>query len=160
MEAIRALQSKARDALEVLNELTHAYGGMDDTLRIEKSNFILDDINSYLQIKGNLLLPSVRRANVQGETEALLQEAEAVDSAIKNLIEHILQLHVDEPGGEYYNDLLRLSKLVAQASQADETRLLPWLEAHLNATEQARLDKHLKAQMTHESLPSTSQLLD
>jgi hypothetical protein len=150
MEVLELIHAKLALAHRVLKDLIAHYEGMEDATRVEKSNTILDELNSYLQIEENLLFPFIRRT---GEHEDLIERAKTVHQQIDYVTEHMVMMHVDEPGGDFYNRLLTLDNLLAEAERIDREVLFPWAKAYLSEADQDYIANHLKDQMTHESIP-------
>lgn len=152
MEIISLLHSKLNLARRVLRELTQDYMKLDDTQRLEKSNTIMDEINSYLQIKGNLIFPFMRK---KGLHDDLIHRSFQVDQEIERIIELSIMMHVDEPSGEYYHNMVNLVHLLDQAERTDSEAVYPWMKEYLTEEDQHYIATHLKNQMVHESLPSS-----
>ena len=53
MHVLELLDAKRNLALQILRDFNKHYLRLDDTTRLEKSNAIFDEVNSYLQIKEN-----------------------------------------------------------------------------------------------------------
>ena len=152
MEVLDLIAAKRNLARRVLDEFITGYMAIDDTERLEKSNTILDEVNSYLQIEGNLIFPFIRK---RGGYDEVIDRARAVHSKIEDVTEHAIMMHVDEPSGEYFNDMARLAEYLDQAKKVDEETIFPWARKYLSDADQLLIAKHLKEQMAHESLPSS-----
>jgi hypothetical protein len=152
MEVLNVLAAKRNLARRVLTDLVDNYKVLEDDERLEKSNTILDEVNSYLQIEENLFFPYIHKT---GEHEDLLARIKAVHERIEEVAEHAIMMHVDEPSGEYYHRLVNLIELLDLAKRADEEILFPWAEAYLKEEEQYYIASHMKNQMIQESLPSS-----
>jgi len=156
MEILEVIHGKLNLARRVLHELIDNYKHLEDTPRLEKTTTIMDAINSYLQLEENLIFPYIRKT---GEHDDLIDRAKSVHEQIENIIEHTINIHVDEPSGEYYDNLVRLLTLLEQAAKVDEDAIIPWARVYLSSTDQEYIARHLKEQMTHESLPSSGQTI-
>jgi hypothetical protein len=152
MEVLEIIAAKRNLARRVQQDLVDNFRKMEDAQRLEKSNTILDEVNSYLQIEENLIFPFIRR---QGRQEDLIERVRLIHQEIETLTEHAIMMHVDEPSGEYWKDMIALGELLDRAKQADEDILFPWAKAYLSDEDQYYIATHLKEQMTHESLPSS-----
>jgi hypothetical protein len=152
MEILDVIAAKRNLAQRVLQDLLQNYKNMDDTQRLEKANTILDEINSYLQIEENLLFPFIQKGE---QSNHLLEKMLHAHGQIEYVMEHTIMMHVDEPSGEFWQGMARLSDLIYQARQADEETVFPWCEAHLSEADQYYIAINMKNQMTHESLPSS-----
>ncbi|WP_373533277.1 hypothetical protein [Vampirovibrio sp.] len=152
MEINNLLLSKLKLAQRVLNELIQDYTKLNDTQRMEKSNTIMDEVNSYLQIKGNLLFPFMRK---KGLHEDLIARSSQVDTEIKEITELSIMMHVDEPSGEYYHNMVTLLGLLEKVERVDSESIFSWVQQYLDEEDQHYIATHLKNQMTHESLPSS-----
>lgn len=152
MEIIDLLHSKLNLARRVLQELIQDYTKLDDTQRLEKSNTILDEVNSYLQIKGNLIFPFIRKKGIHDD---LIQRSHAVDKEINQITEMSIMMHVDEPSGEYYHNMVTLLNLLDRVARVDGESIAPWMREYLTEEDLYYIATHLKNQMTHESLPSS-----
>ena len=152
MEVLDIIAAKRNLARRVQQDLVNNFKSLEDAERLEKSNLILDEVNSYLQIKENLLFPFIERQN---KYEDMIARICAVHSDIEALTEHAIMMHVDEPSGEYWKDMIKLGDLLDRAQKTDEELLFPWAKAHLSDEDQYYIATHLKEQMTHESLPSS-----
>lgn len=151
MEILAVVQAKRNLAEQVLRDLIANYKALNDTVRLEKSNTIQDEINSYLQIEENLFFSYVRKAG----DEAILPPIKAVHDEIEMISEHSIMMHVDEPSGEYYQDMLRLIEAIEKAKRNDDEILFPWAEKNLSEADQYEIATQFKNQMVHESLPSS-----
>lgn len=152
MEIISLLHSKLNLARRVLKELTQDYMKLDDTQRLDKSNTIMDEINSYLQIKENLVFPFIRK---KGLHDDLIDRSVQLDQEIERLIELSIMMHVDEPSGEYYHNMVNLLHLLTHLERVDSESIFPWMKEYLSEEDQHYIATHLKNQMVHESLPSS-----
>ncbi len=152
MEIINFLHSKINSARRVLRELTQDYMKLDDNQRLEKSNTIMDEVNSYLQIKENLIFPYIRKT---GRHNDLIERSLAVDNEIDRITELSIMMHVDEPSGEYYHNMVLLLKLLDRAEHTDSESIFPWMKEYLSEDDQHYIHTHLNNQMTHASLPSS-----
>lgn len=152
MEILDVISAKLNLAQRVARELVDNYKMMEDAERLEKANTILDQVNSYLQIEGNLIFPFIRK---NGECDDLLERARNVHQEIETLTEHAIMMHVDEPSGEFYNDMRRLIDLLDVARKTDQQAIFPWANAYLSEEDQLYVASKMKNQMTHESLPSS-----
>jgi hypothetical protein len=152
MEILNVIAAKLNLAERVLEDLTANYRHLDDATRLEKANTILDEINSYLQIEENLLFPFMQR---NGEYDDLLAKARAVHEQIEDLTEYAIMMHVDEPSGEFWKNMVKLKDLIVLARRADEEMIFPWAKVYLSERDQYYIATNMKNQMTHESLPSS-----
>lgn len=152
MEIISLLHSKLNLARRVLRELTQDYMKLDDTQRLDKSNTIMDEINSYLQIKGNLIFPFIRKRGIHDD---LVHRSTLLDQEIKHIVELSIMMHVDEPSGEYYHNMVSLLHLLDHVERVDSENIFPWMKEYLTEDDQHYISTHLKNQMVHESLPSS-----
>jgi hypothetical protein len=152
MEVLELMHAKLSMARRVLKDFIRHYEGMEDAPRLEKSNLIMDEVNSYLKIEENLVFPFIRRT---GRHQDIIDRVRAVHEQIEYVTEHAIMIHVDEPGGEYYNFMVQLDNLLDLAAKLDEELVYPWARVHLSNEDQLYIATHLKGQMTHESLPST-----
>lgn len=152
MEITSVLNSKLDFAKRVLSELIQDYSRLDDTQRMEKSNTIMDEINSYLQIKENLLFPFIHE---KGLHEDLIDRSAAVDRDIERIMELSIMMHVDEPSGEYYHNMVTLRDLLEKAKRTDAESVFAWLREYLSEDDQHYIASHLKNQMRHESVASS-----
>lgn len=152
MEVLEVLAAKRNLARRVLTDLVTNYKVLNDDRRLEKSNTILDGLNSYLQIEENLFFPFMHRT---GEHEDLVLKIKAVHERIEEVAEHAIMMHVDEPSGEYYHRLVDLVELLDLAKRTDDEVLFPWAEAYLTEEDQYYIARNLKNQMVQESLPSS-----
>lgn len=152
MQVLDFLHGKLARARKVLRELIDHYEGMENSERMGKSTTIMDAINSYLQIKENLILPYMINA---GQYRDLVEKVCAVHGDIENITERSIMIHVDEHGGDFYNNMVRLDALLAEAERTDKEILFPWCEVHLKEEDQRYIAEHLADQMTQESLPSS-----
>lgn len=152
MEILDVISAKLNLARRVAKDLVDNYKAMEDAERLEKANTILDQVNSYLQIEENLIFPFIRR---QGECDDLMQRARDVHAEIEKLTEHAIMMHVDEPSGEFFNDMRRLVDLLDLAEKTDRQTVFPWAEAYLTPDDQVYIATKMKNQMAHESLPSS-----
>lgn len=152
MDITSVLNAKLDFARWVLNELIQDYSKLDDTQRLEKSNTILDEVTSYLQIKENLLFPFIQK---KGLYDDLITHSAAVDQDIDRIIELSIMMHVDEPSGEYYHNMVILRDLLERVQRVDERSVFAWIREYLTDEERHYVISHLKNQMTHESLPSS-----
>lgn len=152
MEVLDVLAAKRNLARRVLKDLIDNYKVLEDDERLEKSNTILDEVNSYLQIEENLFFPYIRKT---GEHDDLIERIKAGHERIEEVSEHAIMMHVDEPSGEYYHQLMRLGDLLDIAKRTDEEVLFPWARAYLTEEEQYYIASHMKNEMVQESLPSS-----
>lgn len=153
MDISDVIQTKLNYARRVLQELIDHYGRLDDTERMAKSNIFLDELNSYLQIKENMIFPLMQRS---GEYDDLVARACAVHSEIDELKnERLVMIHVDEPDCSYYDILIRLAGLLEQSDKVDREAIYPWMRVYLSDEEKEYIMTHLKNQMVHESFPSS-----
>ena len=152
MEIANLLHTKLNLARRVLRELIHDYMKLDDTQRMEKSNTILDEVNSYLQIKENLIFPFIRE---KGLHEDLVQRSSQIDREIDRITEMSIMIHVDEPSGEYYHNMVTLLDLLDKVERVDSESILSWMREYLTDDDRHYIATHLKNQMTQESLPSS-----
>jgi hypothetical protein len=152
MEINNLLRAKLKLAQRILRELIHNYRELNDTQRMEKSNAIMDEVNSYLQIKENLLFPFMRK---KGLHDDLIARSALVDTEINKLTEFSIMMHVDEPSGEYYRNMVTLLGLLDQVERVDSESVFSWVKQYLDEEDQYYIATHLKKQMTHESMPSS-----
>jgi hypothetical protein len=148
MEVLDIISSKLDVAQRVLRDLVSNYYSMDDTARIERANIVLDNVNSYLQIEQNILLPYIEGSEEHVDIFARVCE---VQNKIDNLLEKAVMVHVDEPDHQFYYSMEALQKLLSQAEQADREALFPWVRTYLTDADQPRMLDHLKAQTAHET---------
>ncbi len=152
MEITSVLISKLDFAHRVLSELIRDYSKLDDTQRMEKANTIMDEIYSYLQIKENLLFPFIQETGLHND---LIARSAAVDQDIDRVIELSIMMHVDEPSGEFYHNMVTLRDLLEKARRVDGESIFAWIREYLGEEEQYYIASHLKNQMTHESISSS-----
>lgn len=152
MEINNLLLAKLKLARRILRELIQDYMQLNDTQRMEKSNAIMDEVNSYLQIKENLLFPFMRK---KGLHDDLIARSAQVDKEINKITELSIMMHVDEPSGEYYHNMVTLLGLLDQVERVDSESIFSWVQQYLDEEDQHYIATHLKNQMTHESLPSS-----
>ena len=151
MELLQVLAAKRNLARRVIQDLMENYQKLNDDQRLEKSSTILDEVNSYLQIEQNLFFPYIHKT---GEHEDLIARMLALHERIEEVSEHAIMMHVDEPHGEYYYQVVNLGSLLDLAQRNDEEILFPWVEAYLTEDEQYYIASHMKNEMMHESLPA------
>ncbi|WP_303674530.1 hypothetical protein [Vampirovibrio chlorellavorus] len=152
MEITSVLNSKLNIAHRVLSELIQDYSRLDDTQRMEKSNTIMDEIYSYVQIKENLLFPFIQEKGLYND---LIARSAAVDQDINRIIELSIMMHVDEPSGEYYHNMITLRDLLEKVERVDGESVFAWIREYLTEEDQYYITSHLKNQMTHESVSSS-----
>jgi len=152
MEVLDVVAGKRNLARMVLKDLITHYKQLDDTVRLEKANTILDSVNSYLQIEENLFFPFMKKT---GEHDDLVIRIKDVHDRIDEVAEHAIMMHVDEPSGEFFHAVSNLAGLLDMAQRNDEDILFPWCNAYLTEEDQYYIATHLKNQMTQESLPSS-----
>lgn len=153
MDAVEFMHVKLKRGRHELNDLVEQYGQLRPMARLKKSNAAFDEIYSYLQIFQNLILPYIEQT---GRHEDMLARMCDVQNRLDQLLERAVMMHVDEHGGEYYNDMVRLLALVDQALDIDERLILPWSQAYLTPADHQAIASRLKSQMTHESRSSFS----
>lgn len=151
MEVLDVLVDKRDLARLVLEDLISHYMQLDDTVRLEKANTILDSVNSYLQVEENLFFPFMQRT---GEHDDLIARIKSVHDKIDEVAEHAIMMHVDEPSGEFYHELVNLVKLLELAKRNDEEVLFPWCQVYLTDADRYFIMTHLKNQMVQESSSS------
>jgi hypothetical protein len=148
MQVLDIISSKLDIAQRVLRDLVSNYYSMDDTARIERANLVLDNVNSYLQIEQNILLPYIEGA--EGNADILARLCE-VQNRIDALLEKAVMVHVDEPDHQFYYSMEALQDLLRQAEQVDREVLFPWVRTYLVDADQPRMLDHLKEQTAHET---------
>lgn len=152
MQVLHVLHGKINLARLVLRELINEYQRLDDTQRLEKSNTIMDEVNSYLQIKENLIFPFIRH---KGNYDDLIQHSAAIDAEVERISELSIMMHVDEPSGEYYHNMVLLLGLLDKLERVDSESIFQWLKEYMAPEEEHYILTHLKNQMIQESLPSS-----
>jgi len=152
MDILDVLAAKRNLARRVVKDLVEHYKTLDDTERLEKSNTILDEVNSYLQIEENQFFPFIRKT---GEHEDLIRRIKDVHTRLEEVSEHAIMMHVDEPSGEYFHCMVKIGELLELAKRADDEILFPWAMAYLSEEDQYQIATHLKNEMVQESLPSS-----
>jgi hypothetical protein len=152
MEILQVISAKLHLARRVVQDLTDNFKRLEDAERLEKSNTILDEVNSYLQIEENLIIPLMRR---KGNYDDLIERIQTVHAEIDKLTEHAIMMHVDEPSGEYWKDMARLADLLDLADRTDHEVLFPWARVYLTEEDQYHIATNMKNQMVEESLPSS-----
>lgn len=152
MDILEFMESKLDRARRTLAKFIAEYDRMEDSDRMGRSTAILDEVNSYLQIEENLLFPFIRKT---GKHEDLIARSRETHSEINDIIEHTIHMHVDEAGGEFYDNLVRLSRALDNAHRVDQEAILPWAKVYLKEEDHEYIASHLKEQMVHESLPSS-----
>jgi hypothetical protein len=150
MEILELLHAKLNIARRVLAGLVANYESLDDNERLDQSNTVMDQVNSYIQIQQNLIFPVIRRT---GEHDDIITRTKQVHDRIETLTEHAIMMHVDEPGYEYYDDLARLMGVLDLAEKTDHEVLFPWANAYLTDEDQYQMVGRVKEQTRHESLP-------
>ncbi len=157
MEVIDFVKSKLNFAILVLDDFIIRYGEMGDDERLEKSDTIFDNVRTYLRVEENMLLPALRRQETLYQD--IIEEVHLVHEQINYVLEHTIMIHVDEPQHEYYNRMVQLRALLGKATELDHTRLFPWLDQYLDATERSQMGSKLDVQTTHESMPPSGSTL-
>lgn len=152
MEVLDVVSAKLHLAQRVLKDLVDNFKKLEDAERLEKSNTILDEVNSYLQIEENLFIPFMRQ---KGNFDDLIERIQVVHEELDNLTEHAIMMHVDEPSGEYWKDMARLANVLDRADRMDQEVLFPWARVYLTEEDQYHIATNLKNQMVEESLPSS-----
>jgi hypothetical protein len=150
-EVMELLRAKLGIARRVLADLVQHYQQLNDDQRLEKSNIVLDQINSYMQIEQNLLFPLMART---GDYRHVMERTRDIHGRIDAIIEKATMMHVDEPSFEYYDDMARLLGLLDALADNDNRGIFPWAAAHLTDEDSYHLITHLKDETAHESLPA------
>lgn len=148
-EVMELLHAKLNIARQVLADLVRNYQDLNDDERLEKSDLVFGNVNSYVQIQGNLIFPLMTRT---GEHDDLVQRSRTIHERIDALMEHAIMMHVDEPGFEYYDNLVRLQGLLDLMAKTDSETVFPWAETYLSEDEHYELIQHLNEQTRHESI--------
>ena len=152
MEVLDIIAAKRNLARRVLRDLIDNYKKLDDNQRLEKSNTIMDELDSYLQIVGNLFLPFMKKS---GEFDDLVAKIDVIHVKLDNMAEQAIMMQVDEPSGEYFKAMVRLSDILDEGARVDEQVLFPWARTYLSEEDQYFIAKNLKTQMVQESLPAS-----
>lgn len=150
-EVIELLRVKLGIARRVLADLVGNYQRLNDDQRMEKSNIVLDQVNSYMQIEQNLLFPLMART---GDYRNVMERTRDIHDRIDSIVEKATMMHVDEPSFEYYDDMARLLGLLDALAENDNRGIFPWANAHLTDEDSYTLITRLKDETAHESLPA------
>jgi hypothetical protein len=148
MEILELLHAKLNIARRVLTDLVGNYRILNDDQRLEKSSIVMDNINSYLQIQENLVFPVIARS---GMYDDMLFKGREVHERIEYVLEHAIQVHVDEPGFEYYDFLNQLLGLLDLAERTDRETIFVWAETYLSKEDEYHMIAHLREQTAHET---------
>ena len=150
-EVMELLRAKLSIARRVLADLVQHYQQLDDDQRLEKSNIVLDQVNSYLQIERNLIFPMMEKT---GSYQHVMDRTCDIHGRIEGIIERATMMHVDEPSFEYYDDMAGLLGLLDALADNDNRGIFAWANAHLTEEDSYYLITHLKDETAHESLPA------
>lgn len=155
MEVLELLHAKLGIARRILRELVANYDNLSDNARQSASIEVLDDVNSYLQVKENLIFPYMAK---NGEATDLMARSRAVDEQLEDITEHAIHMHVDET--DYYERLVTLLDLMDLAERTDQETIFPWARQYLNERDQLFIATHLKGQIVESIVEPERQLHD
>lgn len=116
------------------------YDTMPDEKRIKSISAILELLHHALDNKLNHLLPVAESKPTLAE---IVAESDTHYEAIENVMEKMINIHVDEPDNQFKELSIELRALFHQQFYLEQETLLPRLEPLLTLEEHVTLGKYL-----------------
>ncbi len=154
MELIEYLKYLIEKTNEKLTRLITKYDDMSNIKLIDASRQVFDDLNLYIQLKHNQVLPRLEAVKIDGTSRKQVQESLEIDACIGYMLEKLQMIHVDEPWHEYREKLKKLKEYVDQVEAFDKSSFYPLIRDNLTNEECDDVIDRIRDEQTHEAKAS------